>query len=515
MKTNLRLLWTIIFASFLAVIGGGSTVQAGTHPKDLSDIQGETITHELWLGIYMEGVKVGYSRITHTFFSKDGKDFRKSSNESWVKVSRLGGGAVEIKTVQESLFDASGRPLDTVMRMNMSESETVIRAEMTPKKVLFKLGSRVIKEVPYEGDVFLEVPLETIFRDEGLKPGRRFVFQVLDPFSYGICEARVEIVGEEEVLILGEQKRLWHVRTETDYLIPMVADEWVDQAGQIWKSDSQTGFLSTTSIRMPKDRALEVSEENFDIAFSTIIKPDTTIERPREVRTARFKLTGVSPEKIRALPFDDGSQNLLEIEENQAVIQTNSQVFLEENSLSLPIVEKKVLKYLEPTYFCQSDDPEIVGLAQDIIGQESNAWRAVKRIAEWVSQEMRANYDVGFASAREIFNNREGDCSEYTGITVALCRAAGIPARSALGIMYGQGLFAYHMWPEVFVGRWINLDAKWLAVEGQSGEYYTDATHIKLGRSSLDENIFKEMAQAISKILGKLNIEVIDYSHEK
>ncbi len=515
MKTSLRILWSILFAAFLTVNLSWRLVQAGTHPESQTKAPGETITDELWMGIYMGGVKVGYSQIIQTLFTEDGKDFRRSSNESWIKVSRLGGGAVEIETVQESLYDAHHCPLETVMRMKMSESETVIQAEIATQKVLFKLGEKVIKELPFEGDVFLEVPLEKIFQEEGLKSRRRYVFQVLDPFSYGISEARVEIIGEEEVLILGERKRLWHVRTAIDYIIPLIADEWVSEAGQLWKSDSQTGFLTTTSIRMPKDKALEMSEENFDIAFSTIIKPDLTIERPREVRTGRFELTGISSEKIRNLPFDDGSQSLLELMDDHAVIQTVSQVFREEDSPSLPIADKKVQKYLEPTYFCQSDDPGIVGLARDIISQESNAWRAAKKIAEWVSQEIRANYDVGFASAKEVLNNREGDCSEHTVLTVALCRAVGIPARSALGIMYGQGLFAYHMWSEVFVGRWVNLDAKWLAVEEQSGEYYTDATHIKLGRSNLDENIFKEMAQAISEIMGRLSIEVIEYSHRQ
>ncbi|GAG48654.1 unnamed protein product, partial [marine sediment metagenome] len=39
--------------------------------------------------------------------------------------------------------------------------------------------------------------------------------------------------------------------------------------------------------------------------------------------------------------------------------------------------------------------------------------------------------------------------------------------------------------------------------------------HIKLGRSLLDENIFKEMAQAISEIIGKLKLEIIDYYQDK
>jgi transglutaminase-like putative cysteine protease len=111
--------------------------------------------------------------------------------------------------------------------------------------------------------------------------------------------------------------------------------------------------------------------------------------------------------------------------------------------------------------------------------------------------------------------NREGDCSEYTVLTVALCRAVGIPARAAVGIKYARGIFAYHMWPEVYVGRWISLDSKWLAVDKKSGEYYTDATHLKFGRSLLDENIFKEMAQAISEIVGQLKLEIIDYYQDK
>jgi len=512
MKTILKVLWLIVFAALLGVnsVWSGEPLQEHFRKAPV-----ENKTEELWMGVYMGGVKVGYSHIKQTLFKKNGKDYRRRLSESWMRVSRLGGSAVELKTIQESLSDARHRPLETVMRMKMAESETVIQAEIETQKILFKLGDKIIKELSYEGDVFLEVPLEIIIQDKGLNPGLRYVYALLDPFSYSLSEARFEVIGEEEVLILGKKMRLWHVRTEVDYIIPLVADEWVDEAGQLWRSEIQTSFLATTSIRMSKKRALEMSEENFDIAFSTVIKPSVTIENPRRVKTAKFKLSGLSSEKIRNLPYDDGSQEILELEEDQVLIQTTAQVFREQDSIILPIADTKVNEYLKPSPFCQSDDPELMGLARGIIGEERNAWRAAKRIAEWVNQEMTANYDVGFATAKEILKNREGDCSEHTVITVALCRAGGIPARAALGIMYGQGLFAYHMWPEVFVGRWIGLDPKWLAVDEQSGEYYTDATHIKFGRSNLDENIFKEMAQAISEILGKLNIEVIEYSPGK
>jgi len=305
------------------------------------------------------------------------------------------------------------------------------------------------------------------------------------------------------------------VKTESKYIIPLTADDWIDEKGDCWKSESQTSFVTITSIRMSRRKALEISEENFDIAFSTIIKSNVTFENPQEIQRVTFKLSGISAEKIKNFPYDDGSQKILEFKDDYALIQTSSQMFNEREAIPFRVEDEEFGKFLKPTSFCQSDDPEIKKVAKGIVGKEKNSWRAAKNIAEWVKKEMTPNYDVGFASAKEILKNREGDCSEHTVLTVALCRAVGIPARAAVGIMYARGMFAYHMWPEVYVGRWIGLDAKWLAVDKKSGEYYTDATHIKFGRSLLDEYIFKEMAQAVSEIIGKLKIEIIDYYLDK
>jgi transglutaminase-like putative cysteine protease len=233
------------------------------------------------------------------------------------------------------------------------------------------------------------------------------------------------------------------------------------------------------------------------------------------VRKVTFKLSGISLETIENFPFDDGSQVLLEAKEEFALVQTVSQIFSEEEASSFPVEGENFQDYLVPTSFCQSDDPEIIETAKEIVGEEQNAWRAAKKVAFWVSREMTPNYDVGFATAKEILKNREGDCSEHTVITVALLRALGIPARAAVGIMYANGIFAYHMWPEVYVGRWIGLDAKWMALDAETGEYYTDATHIKFGRSNLDENIFEEMVKAVSEIIGKLKLEIIDHQQEE
>ena len=515
-------LWIFLVFPFL-----GNKVKSEVHSSEIipesdsvfssseSSKSGEEKISESWMGVYMGGIKVGYSHNEEFSLIKNGKKIKKSFSESWMKVTRLGGNSIEIATVQESIYDEQGKPLECIIRIKMSESETVMRAEIGPDKILFKSGDKIIKELPYEEEFYLEVPVEKIIEEEGLKPGNKYNFKILDFTSYSLVDFSFEVIGKEDVLILGKKMRLWHAKGETTYVIPLSIDEWIDESGNSWRSINKTSFTTLTSIRMPKEKALEVSEETFDIAFSTLIKPNVTFENPQKIQRVTFKLSGISADKIKNFPFDDGSQKIIEVGKDYVIVQTSSQIFKEEEAILFPVKDKEFRRFLKSSAFCQAEDPEIQKVAKEIVGQERNSWRASKKIAEWVEKEMTANYDVGFATAKEIIKNLEGDCSEHTVLTVALCRAVGIPARAAVGIMYGRGIFAYHMWPEVYVGRWISLDSKWLAVDKKSGEYYTDATHIKLGRSLLDENIFKEMAQAISEIIGKLKLEIIDYHQDK
>ncbi len=514
-KKMTRRILSMVFGISLFVFFLGNGVQTGWPSGNIQEESFGEKTSESWMGIYIKGIKVGYSHSQEFTFLKRGQKYRKTANESWMRVSRLGGNPVEIKTVEETLHDESNKPLEAMIKTKMSESESVIQASIYPDKILFRSGEKLIKKLAYEESFFLGVPLKKIIEEKGLREGKEYEFKILDPFSYSLTDCHFEVIGEEEVMILGKKMHLWHVKTESKYIIPLTTDEWIDEKGECWKSVSQTSFLTTTSLRMSEEAAIAISGENFDIAYSSLIKSNVILENPQQVQRMTLKLSGIYSQKIKDFPFDDGSQKILEFKKDYAIIQTSSQIISEKEAIPFPIKDEKYQKYLRSTTFCQSDDPEIVEVARRIVDEERNSWRAAKKIAEWVNKEMTPNYDVGFASAKEILKNREGDCSEHTVLAVTLSRAVGIPARAAVGIMYGRGIFAYHMWPEIYVGRWIGLDAKWLAVDEKSGEYYADATHIKFGYSYLDENMFKEMAEAVSEIIGKLKLEVIDYSLEK
>jgi hypothetical protein len=54
---------------------------------------------------------------------------------------------------------------------------------------------------------------------------------------------------------------------------------------------------------------------------------------------------------------------------------------------------------------------------------------------------------------------RKGKCSEFATLFASLARSAGIPTRIVLGDRIIPGQWGGHMWNEVYVGRWIPVDA--------------------------------------------------------
>ena len=106
---------------------------------------------------------------------------------------------------------------------------------------------------------------------------------------------------------------------------------------------------------------------------------------------------------------------------------------------------------------------------------------------------------MSLPSAREVLRTKVGDCNEHTALYVAMARAAGIPARIAVGLVYIHGAFYYHAWPEVYVDNGL-----WLPVDPTLNQFPADTTHLRLTRGGLDKQA------AILPLMGRLKIDVLD-----
>ena len=155
-------------------------------------------------------------------------------------------------------------------------------------------------------------------------------------------------------------------------------------------------------------------------------------------------------------------------------------------------------EYLRGDGLVQADHPRIAERAAEIVGEETGPWLKARRVYGWVFNNIRKVPVFSIPSAIEVLESGEGDCNEHTILFTALARAAGIPARIAIGVVWSDDLdgFYYHAWPEVFAGEWIWMDPT-------LGQPIADATHIKLLNGGIDK-----WPQLIP-YLGQLQVEVV------
>jgi transglutaminase-like putative cysteine protease len=120
---------------------------------------------------------------------------------------------------------------------------------------------------------------------------------------------------------------------------------------------------------------------------------------------------------------------------------------------------------------------------------------------------MESTNDEALATADHVAKTLRGDCTEYAMLTAAMCRAVGIPSRTAVGLIYanvrGQPAFAFHMWTEAWVdGRWRPLDAT-------LGKGRIGATHLKICDQSWHEARDMTPLFPVVRVLGRIRVEVV------
>ena len=88
---------------------------------------------------------------------------------------------------------------------------------------------------------------------------------------------------------------------------------------------------------------------------------------------------------------------------------------------------------------------------------------------------------LGDLTASEVLAAGRGDCTEHARLFVALCRAAGIPAREVTGLAWtgdGTRTLGHHAWAEV------ELQSNWRPVDPTQARMPADAARIELSPST-------------------------------
>ena len=117
----------------------------------------------------------------------------------------------------------------------------------------------------------------------------------------------------------------------------------------------------------------------------------------------------------------------------------------------------------DDTKFSMSD-PIIQNAVKAAVGNETNPYWIARRIFNYIIEHMEYELAGGWNIAPAVLERGNGSCSEYSFVYIAMCRAAGVPARYAGSIVIRGDDASYddvfHRWVEVYLPRfgWVPVD---------------------------------------------------------
>jgi transglutaminase-like putative cysteine protease len=404
-------------------------------------------------------------------------------------VIRVMGQSRDVHSVSRADVDAQGRLRSFDFRLRSPPADFHVRGQVrgaTVDVILDSAGEERTERIVLNEPPVMDVNLTQIIAKKGLTPGAKYKFSVFDPQTLSNRASTVEVVGREKVLVMGGKVEAYRLRQIT---AGAAFDTWIDEKGNGLVGEGPLGMRierTTRELAMIMPR-----EPGRDLISASAVTPSRPLPDPEELSSLRLRVTGL----------DEGIADLADF--RQEVVATDT-ILVRRDTLygldptPLPVSDPAFAEFIRPAPLLQSDSPEIRKQAEAIVGAERDALSAARRINDWLFDNVRKQNVVGIPSALEALRTRRGDCNEHTSLYVALARSIGLPAQVAIGLVYMEGRFYYHAWPEVYVGRWI-------AAEPTLGQFPADATHLRLVRGDFSHQV------EIVRMLGRIGIDPVGW----
>jgi transglutaminase-like putative cysteine protease len=339
-----------------------------------------------------------------------------------------------------------------------------------------------------------------------LRVGNELSAVVFDPSSMAQRAMQVRVT-ERGTIVVSDSSDVRNGRWEATVLdtVPVFRVEqrfggvsianWVDEDGQIVRAESPLGFtIERTDYELARQEwrsgaargelAAGYGALIEGTAISSNVRLDDVPERMRlAVRLGGVDLTGFD--------LEGGRQRL------RGDTLHITREALPAANYTLPYRGGgAAAAELEATPLIQADDPRIVEVARRVAAGSSEPAEVARRLTDWVYGALRKDVTLSVPSALQVLEAERGDCNEHTVLYVALARALGLPARTAVGLVHLRGSFYYHAWPEVWLGEWV-------AVDPTLGQYPADASHLRFLTGGLARQV------ELIRLIGRLQLEVL------
>jgi hypothetical protein len=443
-----------------------------------------------WHGWYAKGHKVGYLQ---TVIQTYPDHFRFESRGKLV--NEMAGTRVTMmpNTVCNTDRNYVLRDFDFTMSTPGHDNHTLgavrgTRIVMTSESG----GQRQSATLELSGPVYPLEALPRLLRDRFWgAPGKmagatRYEITVFDALVRDTTNAEIRVLGHERLTVRDTAREALKVSALL-FKVPHML--WLDSSGVVLREESPPSSLA---LLEPSSEAMSFRAEETppDLMSMFAVPANVRLENARALKYVRLELGGI---EARSFDLADETQRVVG---NVPLVLAIAPAGVPSSPVSLPIAGDP--GSLGPTRSVQSDNALIVRKARELARGETDAVKVCRSINDWVFLNVRQKGTASLPSATDVLASLEGDCNEHAVLFAALCRAAGIPTKVCVGLVYRDGFFWYHAWNKVCLGT------VWVPVDPTFGQFPADATHLKLKEGEMDQQ-----AQVLN-VVGNLTVNILE-----
>lgn len=376
-------------------------------------------------------------------------------------------------------------------------------------------GETLPLDVPVDEQLMLAGMWAPLANVPPLRAGERVALEGFDPLTLRAAPMILRGVGFERRTIDGETMDTRVVDIEGRGIGARV---WLDDRGTLVRAETPIGLVLELASPQTAPAASESADRDAARSVSTEASPGIAREA-LDGAEALARALAVFPTGQR--PQRGAHRMVVTVGDGLPVIADQRQrqdqagnwqlgAIADDPAAQHPQAGHPKASHPQPEHlaadaFIQSDHPRIRAQAETVLTDASTPTAQILALHDWVYEHLEKVPVASLPSALAVLDAQRGDCNEHTVLFAALARAAGLPTRIAVGLVWSEELeaFGYHAWPEVWTGD------HWWATDPTLGQLQADATHIKLIEGSV--LAWRELMT----YLGRIRIDVLDVRMEQ
>ncbi|MBA4066533.1 MAG: hypothetical protein C0501_23080 [Isosphaera sp.] len=493
----------------------------GPQPPAVAGKDG-TPVFDYWFAVGVDGQRVGYVNWAAVEREQNGKPFAVGVRYLNLTVSRFGT-AVTQWGEESTVESPAGDVLVTSMRQGLGKDQALALTGVVEGKTLKIKGDGAAagaSDTPWPGGVVGLVREPKLFKELGPKAGEGFDYPSYIPTVNRVVKTTLTYDGEET-------KALWD-KTPARKLLRFVTRP--EAIGKVKLPPSTTWVDADTFEPLALETDFPALGGRLLFLRTTKEAATAPVTRPVEmfnVQSIRLdrEIPGIHAKGSVvyrvSVPRDDDPGSVFPPDARQQVKNLDPKARTFELHVAAgrgpdknaPADPAPGPEFTGSSFFVNWDNDAVKGHAARAVAglpAAATAWDKAAAVERWVKANMKAfEFSQAMATADQVAKNLTGDCTEYAMLAAAMCRAVGVPSRTALGVVYAPGpggkpYLAYHMWFEVYAaGRWVPLDA----TLGMGG---VGPGHLKITDHSWhEEKSFAPLLPVLRALTAKPAVEVL------